>query len=253
MAIPKTVTRKSLNWPAMSQVRGSLRCVPNTGLVLHWDGAGGLVGKPHSSCLDYWRRIRRMHINTNGWIDIGYAWGVCPHGGRFEGRGWGWNQAAQPGGNSTWESVTLMLGPHEMPTPEQIDGVRRLRRDLMKAHGLKAPIRGHYQFISTDCPGPQIKTLINNGTFAKEPNTEGNKEMGLPLLQNGDSNYDVKTVRALLYARGYNDEIENLANFLDTMTFTDSLTARVKEFQAAKKIDVDGIVGPDTWSKLLRL
>lgn len=258
MTIPKAETRKSLGWPAMTNVKGAARCKPTTGLVLHWDGAGGLVGASHSACIAYWRRVRRQHKQSRGWIDIGYAWGVCPHGGRFEGRGWGWQQAAQPGGNATWESVSLMLGPGEKPTDAQINSVRALRADLMKNHGLKAPIRGHYQFIPTDCPGPEIKRLIANGTFAGKPTAvKGSKKMAntdsLPMLGKGDKGYDVKTVRALLFARGYVTGVENLKGFLETTTFNSSLDEMVKNFQRAMKIDVDGIVGPVTWGKLLRL
>jgi hypothetical protein len=258
--IPVTITRRMLNWPAMASLENAVRCNPNSGLVLHWDGAGGLVGKPHTACVNYWRRTRDFHINSRGWVCIGYAWGVCPHGGRLEGRGWGWIQAAQPGGNSTWESCTLMLGPGEMPTPEQITGVRRLRADLMEERGLKADIRPHSRFVSTDCPGPIISRMITDGTFSlvtPSPNWTEKLVDSLPTISENVTSYDVKTVRALLYARGWLRTLVghpefNLVEFLDSTAFDWQLTSVVQQFQASKGLNADGIVGPLTWAKLLR-
>lgn len=253
--MPATINRSILNWPAMANVDGAIRCTPTSGLVLHWDGNGGLVNKLHSECVKYWINTRKFHMNGRGWLDIGYAWGICPHGGRFEGRGWGWVQAAQPGGNSTWESCTLMLGPGEMPTPEQIDSVRRLRDQLMLQHGLKEEIRPHSHFISTNCPGPIISRMITDGTFLIPPRSENWLERAvktLPTLRLGDASPDVKTARALLYARGYVSRNEGTIKFLDSQEYDTELLDYIKFFQAKKKLVSDGIVGPLTWAKLFR-
>lgn len=257
--LPVTITRAILNWPAMANI-GGVRCVPDAGLVLHWDGAGGLVSKPHTECVAYWRRTRRFHVNGRGWLDIGYAWGVCPHGGRFEGRGWGWIQAAQPGGNATWESCTLMLGPGEMVTPEQITGVRWLRADLMKNEGMKTGLRPHSRFVNTTCPGPVISRMIIDGAFdIPTPATNWMSELvdNFPTLSLGDDSFDVKTVRALLYARAALKTLVghptfNLTEFLDETRFDPFLKEIVKDYQKRNGLKDDGVVGPRTLTKLLR-
>lgn len=161
----KFVKRSSFGWgPANA---GYAPC--RNGLVIHYNGGNtGLYKKPHSSCVSYWKNTRSFHINGNGWNDIGYSFGVCPHGYVFEGRGWQKNQAAQPGGNTTWTSCTLMSGPSENPTDAQIQGVRELRKWLM-GKGLKSAIKGHRDFFATACPGNKLYALVKNGTFAKAP------------------------------------------------------------------------------------
>lgn len=254
--ITLNLSREMLGWPAMKGTK--VRTAPtNKGMVLHWDGsARGLPTAAHSECIAYWKFVRRFHINSRGWLDIGYAWGICPHGGRFEGRGWGYEQAAQPGGNRDWESCTLMLGPGEMPTPAQIEGVRSLRADLMIL-GMGEEIRPHARFVGTDCPGPIIKRMIIDGTFSVEPRRENWTEKlvnSLPTLGLGDVSYDVKSVRWLLGARGYLKLPANadIIEFLNSTEFDIPLREIVEVFQSKNKLNVDGIVGPKTWAKLHR-
>lgn len=143
---------------------------PSRGLVIHYDGSKqGLAGKEHGACVDYWRRTRKFHMGpARGWADIGYSWGACPHGIVFEGRGLDRMQAAQPGGNTEWYSVTLMSGPGEQPTEAQINAVRELRAWLM-TKGVGPLVRGHRDFYSTSCPGDELYRLVTNGTFTKTP------------------------------------------------------------------------------------
>jgi hypothetical protein len=152
---------------------GASAARPTQGLVIHYNGANqGLAGKSHSACQTYWKNTRRFHMGASrGWADIGYSFGACPHGIVLEGRGLGRTQAAQPGGNSTWYSVTLMGGPGEDPTPEQINAVRQLRAYLM-SQGVGGAVRGHRDFISTSCPGDRAYKLVRDGVFARPAGQE---------------------------------------------------------------------------------
>lgn len=236
---------------------------PRNGLVIHYDGSDqGLAGKPHSACVTYWKNTRKFHMGqARGWADIGYSFGACPHGVVFEGRGEGHVQAAQPGGNTTWYSVTLMSGPGEKPTDAQIDAVRQLRAWLMRK-GVGGAVKGHRDFFSTSCPGDLLYRMVRDGTFTK-PAGSGDSPASepasasswtedlvkdLPLLKEGADNFDVKTVRALLVARGRKPEDMDLLN----TRFGPELTAKVKDFQKVEGLDADGIVGPKSWAKLLR-
>jgi len=162
-------SRSAFGWPASAAGRAT----PTKGLVIHYDGSNqGLARKAHSSCVAYWKSTRSFHMGpARGWADIGYSYGACPHGYVMEGRGLDRIQAAQPGGNDTWYSVTLMSGPGEDPTPAQIDAVRQLRAWLM-GKGVAGAVRGHRDFISTSCPGDRLYRLVKDGAFAKAPSEE---------------------------------------------------------------------------------
>ena len=162
----KVVSRDAFGWGPS----GGALAHPREGLVIHYDGSDqGLAARPHSMCLAYWRRTRSFHTGpARGWADIGYSFGCCPHGFVFEGRGLDRVQAAQPGGNSSWYSCTLMSGPGEDPTPEQVDAVRQLRAWLM-SKGVGPKVRGHRDFYSTSCPGDRLYALVRNGTFTRSP------------------------------------------------------------------------------------
>lgn len=156
----KLVRRSAFGWPSRPNV-GPAPC--RNGMVAHYDGSNlGLAKKSHNACIAYWKNTREFHMGSSrGWLDIGYSFGVCPHGFVFEGRGFGYQQAAQPGGNSTWTSCTFMTGDSEVPTDLQIQAWRDLRAHL-RGKGVGAAIRGHRAFISTSCPGSKIQGLVGN-------------------------------------------------------------------------------------------
>ena len=261
----RLVKRSEFGWGASAAARAT----PTKGLVIHYDGSKqGLATKSHAACVDYWKRTRKFHMGpSRGWADIGYSFGACPHGYVFEGRGLNRQQAAQPGGNSTWYSVTLMSGPGEAPTTEQINAVRELRAYLMD-RGVAGGVKGHRDFYATDCPGGVLYAMVKDGTFAKKPDNSAittpttstwteQLVKNLPLVGLGDDNYDVKTVRACLFARGRvpADKFEKggLKAWLEDTKADKALDDLIRAFQRAEGLDADGIVGPKTWPRLMRI
>ena len=237
----------SFGWPATPADPAPCKY----GLVIHFDGAPtprGVATMPHEKCRDYWKWCRRFHMTDRGWLDIGYSWGVCGHGVVFEGRGWGRAQAAQPGGNTTWTSVTLMLGDGEDPTPAQIEAVRELRAWL-RGKGMAAAVRGHRDFVSTTCPGGRLYALVKDGTFARPPAAPG--EPSLPsfarLLKVADPlirGADVKWVQQRVNAHVFGAELA-----IDGV-YGPRTAAEVRVFQRNKRLVVDGAVGKFTWKAL---
>lgn len=263
-----TYSRSSMGWPTTP----AAIAYTDTGLVIHYNGNSSwkLASKDcrdSDGCKGYWDWCRWYHMTDNGWQDVGYSYFVCPHGNTYVGRGYNRVQAAQPGGNMTWTSVTTGLGAGERPTKAQINGIRRLRQALMQ-RGMKAAVSWHGRFIATSCPGTVLIDMIKNGEFSRAPETEEEEptmEITLPMLKVGMTGYDVKTVRGLLYARGYvkQEEIQQeepdakwLENWLDTTSFNDALKTTVIKFQKAvfpdDEDEWDGIVGDKTWAKLMR-
>lgn len=235
--------RSVFGWPATAAAKAS----PREGLVVHFDGGNrGLTHKNHAACRDYWKWCRRFHMGPErGWRDIGYSFAVCPHGVILEGRGLDREQAAQPGGNRAWYSVTFMFGPKEKPTPEQLAAFRSLREWLM-GKGVAARVKGHRDFVSTDCPGDVLYQMVRMGAFTRgAADWMETMVRKLPTLRKGATGEDVQTVQALCLARSH-PEVKI------TGTFDDVTEDAVKKIQAWAKIAVDGIVGPDTWAALMR-
>lgn len=250
----KLEKRSTFGWPATRA--GYAPCL--NGLVVHYDGNDqGLAGKKHSACRDYWKRTRKFHMNGNGWLDIGYSFGVCPHGIILEGRGWQREQAAQPSGNTTWTSVTFMSGPSEKPTAEQVEAFRALRKWL-RGKGLKSGLRGHRDFYNTSCPGSILYSMVKNGSLTKSPSskveagskakptTKAQSKVKAPTFPGVYLEYPplrysaaCRTWQAQMKWRGWRLAVDGL--------YGPRSKEVCKAFQKEKGLMVDGIVGPQTW------
>lgn len=198
--------RNSFGWGAFNGERSNT----DKGIAVHYDGADqNLANKPHASCVAYWVRTFAAH-KAKGWNGIGYSYGVCPHGEIFEGRGYGFVQAAQksgkgklPDGNERWISCTFMSGPGEVPTPEQITAFRTLRTFVMRK-GNKGVVKVHSDFTATDCPGTVLTKLARSGKLVENDKVE---ELVKTLPDLDYRNTDVEdAVKALQKALGVKDD-----------------------------------------------
>jgi N-acetyl-anhydromuramyl-L-alanine amidase AmpD len=108
----------------------------------------------------------------------------------------------------------------------------------------------HFMDLVTD--GAAVAEIADDGTSFTEDIVKD-----LPELKAGANNYDVKTLKAALFARGAvtGDRFADvgLQAWLEDMSFDAELTAVVKAFQKSKKLDADGICGPLTWGAALRV
>lgn len=246
--------RAVFGWPAS----GAGSANPRSGIAVHYDGSNqSLANKQHASCRTYWKNTRKFHMGpSRGWADIGYSFAVCPHGIVLEGRGLNKVQAAQPGGNSTWYSVTFMSGPSEHPTDAQIKAFRELR-SWLRGKGVAAAIRPHSAFTSTSCCGDILRKLISNGTLAKgapaapkpsAPKPPAPKPAGKaprfpgklitqpPVMRSAA----VKTWQQQMRKRGWKISVDG--------AYGPASEAVCRQFQAQKRLGVDGVVGPKTWA-----
>jgi hypothetical protein len=234
----KLETRSSFGWPA---TRASTAPCKN-GLVVHYDGFDqNLVKKGHEACRGYWKATRKFHMGSSrGWLDIGYSFGVCPHGVVLEGRGWGRTQAAQPGGNTTWTSCTFMSGDHEQPTAAQLAAFKELRAWL-RGKGLAAAVKGHQDFVSTSCPGTILYKKVKDGKLlgappAPAPPWPGRVLAQPPEMQGADvlawQRQMVKVGKTLTVDGWYGPASEKVCRAL----------------QKSRGLVVDGEVGAKTWA-----
>ena len=71
-------------------------------------------------------------------------------------------------------------------------------------------------------------------------------EVTLPMLRSGDAGEDVRAMQSLLIARGYDCGPAGADGDFGPDTY-----GAVTRFQRKKRIEVDGIVGPETWGMLV--
>ena len=74
----------------------------------------------------------------------------------------------------------------------------------------------------------------------------------MPILKKGSKGNEVKTLQRLLVYLGYN--LGNYGAKKDGVDgeFGDKCHSAVIKFQKANKLEADGIVGENTWKKLLK-
>jgi hypothetical protein len=155
------------------------------------------------------------------------------------------------------------------PWPDvQKDAYIRLCAELCREFGLPASRVKAHREVNTAKPDPHsidmndfraaVAALIAGGP-APLPSWTEEIMKDLPLIRPGDDNYDVKTVRGCLFARGhvpptaYSSSEAGLEGWLKSTSCDAGLIELVRVFQRAEGINEDGFVGPATWPSLLRV
>jgi len=120
----------------------------------------------------------------------------------------------------------------------------------------------HYMFTATACPGPYLKGKMadiadevnarlgvssdtSSGDVATaETSTDSGESASTTYstIKKGSTGDDVKVAQTLLNAKGASLVVDG-----DFGTLTDTAT---RAFQTANGLDVDGIIGPNTWAAL---
>jgi hypothetical protein len=191
----KLVTRAQAGLRPPKQVNKGNLNKPSTG---HWNGptvtVGGNAVFSHDKCAAIWRGIQSFHMNTRGWNDIAYNFGICQHGYVFEGRGLNVRNGANGTneGNKTSHCLMMMAGPgNPFNTAE-----KAAFRDCVKyvADHTDAPYSalGHRDWHSTECPGGARYDWIHGGMKLALP-------PGQPKPYNlGDKGANVDFARGML-------------------------------------------------------
>lgn len=218
----------------------SIRKASPNGIVLHHAAANGTV-----------ETIHKGHQNR-GWAGIGYHFYVRKNGSVYRGRPENWVGAHTSGHNSTKLGICAEGNfEKEKMSETQKNAIIELLAYLRNKYG-NLKVYGHRDLDATACPGKNYPfNEIVNGKVkeeAKEVSKEVNTvNIAMNVIGKGDEGEQVKTLQRLLMALGY-----DLGSYGADGDFGSKTDTAVKAFQKKNKLDVDGIVGKDTWNKILK-
>lgn len=144
------------------------------GIVAHWPGTTGPIGDPGKSAIaGRLEGYRRYHVNVRGWTDIAYSLAVDQAGRVWDLRGLRFRSAANgdQAVNRTWVAVLALVGPGEKPTAAMVEGFREARALVLDVFPDALAVVGHkdVRAAGTDCPGPSLMDLIEDGVLAQDP------------------------------------------------------------------------------------
>ena len=203
--------------------------------------------------------VHRWHLE-NGWAGIGYHFFVRKNGKVYRGRPEDVMGAQASGHNDTGIGVCFegdYMVEQTMPEAQYKAG-QELLAYLHKRYP-SATIKRHKDVNSTDCPGKYFPfdsmksaAIVSYAVEAAEKAVQtaikkGVCNMELPILKQGMKNASVKAAQTLLIANGCSCGI-----YRNDGDFGAATEKAVKKFQEKKKLTVDGIIGANTWAKLLK-
>lgn len=154
------------------------------GAYLHHPAAGNAILGDESveQTMERLRRYRRHHVEGQGWFDIAYQVAFDQRGYSYQLRGADMESGANGGSDSNNEATAylLLVGENEKPSAKMISAVNGFLAQQKDVFPASEFIGGHQDSpeASTDCPGPIVMDLLQNGTFSFK---------GVPYVNDGES------------------------------------------------------------------
>ncbi|MEL6497329.1 MAG: peptidoglycan recognition family protein [Planctomycetota bacterium] len=132
-------------------------------ITVHHDGMDPVRLSSPDEVAARLERIRQVHVNNNGWADIGYHFAVDP-----QGRVWAARplnlQGAHVKNENDHNMGILVLGNFEMqsPTPAAMTALDSLLVEAAMVNRVPlANIRTHREWNPTACPGASLQQHMN--------------------------------------------------------------------------------------------
>lgn len=165
--LPFYATRTEWNCPdEQNPSCSSPAIIPVSHIVLHHSAGPNTSSNWAATVLAIWN----LHINTNGWCDIGYNWLIDPDGIVYQGRGGGNNvRGAHVCGKNSGTMGVCLLGNFETEAPTEAamtslqklltwkscdSGLDPTASGPLNTSGTVIPvISGHQDVCNTLCPG----------------------------------------------------------------------------------------------------
>jgi len=127
-------------------------------------------------------QIHGWHLN-NGWSGIGYHYVIRKDGAIERGRP-EWSIGSHAYGENSHTIGIHLSGNFEQayPTEDQLDRCGALIADICDRYGIpidRNHVVGHGELMSTDCPGTNLQTYLDDGTIIGKAIWYYNKENGI--------------------------------------------------------------------------
>ncbi|MEV0149670.1 MULTISPECIES: N-acetylmuramoyl-L-alanine amidase [unclassified Nonomuraea] len=248
----KLVSRRT--WGATTPT-GAYTSIPGTeGVKIHYTGGhvDPEIVDNHELCGKLVAAIQSEHMagaRDEPMIDIAHNLISCPHRRVFVGRGpYALPTANGRGLNTAHYSVLALVGTSGFTEPNDLllHSLRDAVEYLRAQGNAGSDIKGHRDGFATNCPGAPLSAWVEAGAprppsppatpveFVQPiPKTTEALVKNLPVLKPGDSHRHVKTMRAVLFARGH--EVTNLHSTTYDPADVD-LVEKVKQFKTTYKI-----------------
>lgn len=195
------------------------------------------------------QQIHSWHL-ANGWVGIGYHFLVRKDGSVYRGRPE--DTVGAHAGNNNYDSIGICFEGNfmteTMPVIQKWAG-QELVQYLKDKYSI-SKVQKHSNVNATGCPGTHFPFKeVSEGVAENKPaeSTAGGFTAVFPQLSKGDKGDKVRVLQELLLGRGY-----DLGTYGADGDFGATTHRRVAEFQALHHLSADGIVGKNTWRKLLR-
>ena len=195
------------------------------------------------------QQIHRWHL-ANGWVGIGYHFLVRKDGSVYRGRPE--DTVGAHARNNNYDSIGVCFEGNFM-TETMGDAQRKAGQELVQylkgKYGI-SKVQKHSDVNATGCPGTHFPFKeVSDGVAADKPaeSTAGGFTVVFPQLSKGSKGDKVRVLQELLLGRGC-----DLGTYGADGDFGATTHRRVVGFQIAHGLSADGIVGENTWRKLLR-
>lgn len=224
-----------------------------TKIIIHHTAGANTTDGSLSHAYQLARAIQQAHFDR-GWIDSGQHFTISRGGYVLEGRhrslealtsGAGHVRGAHCDGQNDVAVGIENEGTYTSVAPPQVlyEQLVELCTYVCRQYGISSTaIYGHRDFNATACPGDRLYALLpqlRSDVAARL----GEAARVWPLVRRGDSGERVRTVQYLLRARGASLSVDGL--------FGSATEQAVRQFQSARGLSVDGIVGTQTWEALI--
>jgi hypothetical protein len=173
--LPKPSVVSRAEWGARPPSGSYEYCQPSTHLCVHYTASQGLPDDNLSECAAHVRAIQAYHMDSRGWIDVGYNYLICRHGTIFEARGGGDDVRGAHDGYNCDSMGVCAIGyfhpPYNEPVTSAIldsyialfawkasqNHIDPKGRTLYRSYGaLMDNLYGHRNVRNTSCPGDAL-------------------------------------------------------------------------------------------------
>jgi N-acetylmuramoyl-L-alanine amidase len=196
--------------------------------------------------------MRKWHVEDNGWSGVGYHFFIRKSGELEAGRPLERTPAAQVGHNTGAIAICLHGLDVDLFTQEQFDTLIGLCNEIGVAYGEGGvTYHGHCEVSAKSCPVfdyREVLGLDENGERSRPATSQpGVAEAAAPasdepVLRRSMSGPDVERLQELLNGAAVHVDVTGL--------FGQDTEQVVRAFQKREGLEVDGVVGPDTWGAL---